>query len=96
MLLTETSERVSSIRLQPLPLGEWSGPVQSSFGFHLVRLDDRWDAVLPPFGAIRDRVSWRIGARNKFKARRQRFSLTIFGPPTRCRILTERRCISAG
>ncbi|MBO9446894.1 peptidylprolyl isomerase [Ruegeria sp. R14_0] len=48
-------------QVQPLPLGEWSGPVQSSFGFHLVRLDDRWDAVLPPFGAIRDRVlaDWR-------------------------------------
>lgn len=48
-------------QVQPLPLGEWSGPVQSSFGLHLVRLDDRWDAVLPPFGAIRDRVlaDWR-------------------------------------
>ncbi len=48
-------------QLQPLPLGEWSGPVQSSFGLHMVRLDDRWDATLPPFGAIRDRVlaDWR-------------------------------------
>ncbi|WP_170336629.1 peptidyl-prolyl cis-trans isomerase [Ruegeria arenilitoris] len=48
-------------QLQPLPLGEWSGPVQSSFGLHMVRLDNRWDAVLPPFGAIRDRVlaDWR-------------------------------------
>ncbi|MFA3920189.1 peptidylprolyl isomerase [Ruegeria hyattellae] len=48
-------------QLHPLPLGEWSGPVQSSFGLHMVRLDNRWDAVLPPFGAIRDRVlaAWR-------------------------------------
>ncbi len=48
-------------QLQPLPLGEWSGPIQSSFGLHMVRLDNRWDAVLPPFGAIRDRVlaDWR-------------------------------------
>ncbi len=48
-------------QLEPLPLGEWSGPVQSSFGLHMVRLDDKWDPVLPPFGAIRDRVlaDWR-------------------------------------
>ncbi|WP_170825397.1 peptidyl-prolyl cis-trans isomerase [Ruegeria sp. HKCCA5426] len=48
-------------QLQPLPLGEWSGPVQSSFGLHMVRIDNRWDATLPPFGAIRDRVlaDWR-------------------------------------
>ncbi len=48
-------------QLQLLPLGEWSGPVQSSFGLHMVRIDNRWDAVLPPFGAIRDRVlaDWR-------------------------------------
>lgn len=48
-------------QLEPLPLGEWSGPVQSSFGLHMVRLDNRWDATLPPLGAIRDRVlaDWR-------------------------------------
>jgi len=43
-------------RLQHLPMGEWSGPVQSSFGLHMVRIDNRWDATLPPFGAIRERV----------------------------------------
>lgn len=48
-------------QLQPLPLGEWSGPVQSSFGLHMVRIDNRLDATLPPFGVIRDRVlaDWR-------------------------------------
>lgn len=48
-------------QLQPLPLSEWSGPVQSSFGLHMVRIDNRRDAVLPPFGVVRDRVlaHWR-------------------------------------
>ncbi|WP_371808500.1 hypothetical protein [Ruegeria sp. HKCCA6948] len=48
-------------QLESLPLDEWSGPVQSAFGFHFVQLVERSDAVLPPLGAIRDRVlaDWR-------------------------------------
>ncbi len=43
-------------QVQQMPLGEWSGPVQSSFGLHLVRLDNLWEETLPPLGAIRHRV----------------------------------------
>ncbi|MEE4238084.1 MAG: peptidylprolyl isomerase, partial [Anderseniella sp.] len=30
-----------------LPVGTWSGPVASSFGMHLVRIDDKVEAILP-------------------------------------------------
>lgn len=39
-----------------LPSDTWSGPVQSAFGQHLVRITDRAPAQLPPFEDIRDAV----------------------------------------
>jgi hypothetical protein len=39
-----------------LPLGEWSGPVYSPFGAHLVKIDWRTDARLPELAEIRDEV----------------------------------------
>lgn len=48
--------------LARLPLDRWSGPVQSGFGAHLVRIERRDTATLPPLDAVRDRVlaDWRI------------------------------------
>lgn len=47
--------------LAPLPVGEWSGPVLSSFGRHLVRVTERRDESLPTLAEIRTRVlqDWR-------------------------------------
>lgn len=44
-----------------LPLDHWAGPVRSGFGAHLVRLEGRREAVLPPLSEVRDRVlaEWR-------------------------------------
>lgn len=40
-----------------LPEGEqWQGPVQSSFGYHLVMLTDRAEARLPPFEEVQAQV----------------------------------------
>ncbi|MFV0291744.1 MAG: peptidyl-prolyl cis-trans isomerase [Paracoccus sp. (in: a-proteobacteria)] len=41
--------------------GIWSGPIDSAFGSHLVRVTNRTKAVLPPLNDIRDRVEtgWR-------------------------------------
>lgn len=40
---------------------EWQGPLESAFGWHLVRLTKRDPGVLPPLAAIRQRVEddWR-------------------------------------
>jgi hypothetical protein len=52
-------------RLQQLPLVEWSGPVPSSFGEHLVRIEERTSAALPPLDTVRARVAreWELDRR---------------------------------
>ena len=39
-----------------LPVGQWTGPVQSGYGFHLVYIHDREESTLPEFEEIQDRV----------------------------------------
>ncbi|WP_134681409.1 peptidyl-prolyl cis-trans isomerase [Paracoccus ravus] len=52
-----------------LPLEQWSGPVQSGFGFHLVRLKMHRDGTLPPLAEVRDRVltEWRADEARKLR-----------------------------
>lgn len=38
------------------PVGRWSGPFRSGLGWHLVFIDERKPAVLPPFSGVRERV----------------------------------------
>jgi parvulin-like peptidyl-prolyl isomerase len=38
------------------PVGEWSGPIESAYGVHLVRLDRREEGRLRPLDEIRDAV----------------------------------------
>lgn len=38
------------------PVGEWSGPVESAYGWHFVRPRDRQPAALLPFDAVRHQV----------------------------------------
>ena len=42
--------------LESVPVGEWVGPIDSSFGAHYVRVSDRTPAVAPPLAAVRDHV----------------------------------------
>jgi parvulin-like peptidyl-prolyl cis-trans isomerase-like protein len=42
--------------LEKLPIGEWVGPIESSFGAHYVRVSDRTPAVAPQLAAVRDHV----------------------------------------
>lgn len=39
-----------------LSADEWHGPIESSYGFHLVRVSERADETLPPFTDVRERV----------------------------------------
>ncbi len=50
--------------------GKWSGPVQSAFGYHLVRLKQKADAQLPPFEDVRATVEkdWQDAQRRKDNA----------------------------
>ena len=42
--------------LEQVPVGEWVGPIDSSFGAHYVRVSDRTPAVAPQLAAVRDHV----------------------------------------
>jgi peptidyl-prolyl cis-trans isomerase C len=44
------------------PQGEWTGPVQSGFGFHLIRVRSMRSSTKPSLGEVRQAVEndWRI------------------------------------
>jgi hypothetical protein len=42
--------------LNDLPLGEWQGPVESSYGIHLVFVDERTERRSPALEDVRDAV----------------------------------------
>jgi parvulin-like peptidyl-prolyl isomerase len=50
------------------PVGQWTGPLQSGFGLHLVRVDDRKAGATPAFEQIRPIVlrEWQSGQRTEF------------------------------
>lgn len=70
--------------LAVLAPGSWHGPVQSAFGVHLVYVDARSPAALPPLASVRDQVrhAWaeneRLQANERFyQALRNRYTVTI-------------------
>ena len=42
--------------LEKVPVGEWVGPIDSSFGVHYVRVSARTPAAAPQLAAVRDQV----------------------------------------
>ena len=42
--------------LEKVPVGEWAGPIDSSFGAHYVRVSDCTPAAAPPLAAVHDAV----------------------------------------
>jgi hypothetical protein len=48
-----------------LPVGEWSGPVESAFGIHLVKVETRLDGRVPEFGEVSEvvRRDWAVEQR---------------------------------
>jgi len=44
-------------QLLQAPVGAWSGPVESAYGLHLVRVLERTEPRLPEFDELRDRLS---------------------------------------
>lgn len=58
-----------------LPVGEWSGPLRSAYGFHLVRVEARMPPRRPEFAVVRSAARAAILAEN----RRARLDLTLPG-----------------
>jgi hypothetical protein len=42
--------------LEKVPIGDWAGPIESSFGAHYVRVSARTPAAAPELAAVRDQV----------------------------------------
>src|SRR3954471_23599246 len=79
--------------LEKVPVGEWVGPIGSSFGAHYVRVSDRTPAATPQLAAVRDHVvrEWenerRQRARNDaYTKMRREYQVSIEAKPA-----TERR-----
>jgi hypothetical protein len=76
-------------QLSQLPPGRWQGPVLSSYGVHLVFLEERTDGRLPALQEIRQAVAREWANAHRLEANEQfyqellrRYSVTIERPPT--------------
>ena len=55
----------------PLPTGEWSGPVRSGYGLHLVKILRRTPGRIPSLDEVRDRVADDLAYENRKAAEEQ-------------------------
>jgi hypothetical protein len=77
-------------QLDEAPVGQWSGPWQSAFGLHLVRVDERIADTLPAFDQVRPIVlreyqaEQRTQSNKKFlESLRAKYDIRIEGPAAR-------------
>ncbi|MFV2056832.1 MAG: peptidyl-prolyl cis-trans isomerase [Thiohalomonadales bacterium] len=71
-------------RIFTLPSGSWQGPVSSGYGLHLVRIDDKTEAVQPDLAIVRVKVynEWQAQQRRDmdrafYQSLRQRYEIII-------------------
>jgi hypothetical protein len=60
--------------LERAPIGEWVGPIDSSFGAHYVRVSDRTPAVAPELAAVRDHVVREWENERRLRARTEAYA----------------------
>ena len=70
--------------LRESPQGRWHGPILSSYGLHLVRIDKRFDGQIPAFDDVRPQLAndWIEAERLQsneaiYQQIRQRYSVTV-------------------
>ena len=70
------------------PVGEWHGPIESAYGVHVVLLENREEARLPPLAEIRDRVRGDLVDQRRTEANetvyrrlRERYAIHVERPP---------------
>lgn len=73
--------------LEPLPEGQWAGPVRSGFGWHLVRITQRTPEADAAFADVRQQVArdWQAQARAQseeagYQLLRDRYTIEIEQP----------------
>ena len=74
-------------KLAELPAGEWSGPIESGYGLHLVIVNDRKDGSVPALADVRETVKrdWVNAQRSEtnekfYQALLRRYTVTIEDP----------------
>jgi len=74
-------------KLVELPVGEWSGPIESGYGLHLVIVNERKDGSLPTLADVRETVKrdWVNAQRSEtnekfYQALLKRYTVTIEDP----------------
>ncbi|RMD81614.1 MAG: peptidyl-prolyl cis-trans isomerase [Candidatus Dadabacteria bacterium] len=74
--------------LENAPVGRWVGPLQSPFGLHFVRLEQRSDPRYPPLGEVATRVRYdlevargRRALRRAIEQLRTRYRIRVGGVP---------------
>lgn len=75
-----------------LPVGEWTGPVESGYGLHLVRIDSRTASRAPSLEQVRDKVRTEWVAQQQrqtndllYSELRKRYEITIEEPAAETR-----------
>lgn len=70
--------------VQDLPVGKWTGPVRSGYGFHLVLVHERTEGRIPELGEVRDIVirEWTAARRREMnesfiRRLRERYTITL-------------------
>jgi hypothetical protein len=86
--ITQTFGREFADGLGEAPLGRWTGPIKSTFGFHIVRVAERKPGRVPALDEVHDVVAreWANEKRAALEKRRldellKRYDVTIEGPP---------------
>ncbi|MEE9180616.1 MAG: peptidylprolyl isomerase [Vicinamibacteria bacterium] len=79
--------RAFAERVSGLPIGEWSGPVESGYGLHLVRVSERSEDRLPELAEVREAVTrdWRVREREQtndelFRQLREKYHVVVEFP----------------
>jgi hypothetical protein len=79
-----------AVALAELPVGRWSGPVESGFGLHVVRIRERKPGSLPPLAEVREAVEreWRHARRKEvgeafYRTLRERYVISVESPEER-------------
>ena len=86
----EVADRLGSefaAALTELPVGRWSGPVESGFGLHLVLILERQPGSLPVLAEVREAVErdWRNARRKEatdafYRGLRDRYEISVERP----------------
>jgi len=73
-----------AVRLLEIPIGEWSGPIRSGYGLHLVFLESRVEGEVAKLDDVRDAVAreWTVVRRREmnealYQRLRENYSITV-------------------